>query len=80
MSGHSAALRPGAQDPGSVKNEGLPAVHAALGNRDEALTLLEEAEAARVLWTCVIKSSWLSDSIRADLRFTDLLRRRGLDP
>jgi serine/threonine protein kinase/Tfp pilus assembly protein PilF len=55
----------------------LSAVHAHLGQEDEALTILEKLYEERlglILWL----NSWLHDPLRSSPRFQDLLRRIGL--
>ncbi len=58
----------------------LAEIYAALGDRDRAFMLLEEAWAQRSLWMRYIKVDPCIDSLRDDPRFADLARRVGLPP
>jgi len=53
-------------------------IYTGLGNKEEAFVWLEKAydERARRLWALKVNPTW--DSLRADPRFGDLLRRIGL--
>jgi TolB-like protein/Tfp pilus assembly protein PilF len=57
----------------------VAAVHAALGDRDEAFAWLEKAYRERCAYLYGIKCAAWFDSLRSDPRFTDLLRRIGLE-
>lgn len=54
-------------------------IHAALGDRDEAFAWLEKAYRERCAYLYGIKCDAWFDSLRDDPRFTDLLRRIGLE-
>ena len=53
-------------------------VHAALGERDEALSLLEEAWVRRSPWMALLRVEPGLDTLREEPRFNALLRRVGL--
>jgi TolB-like protein/DNA-binding winged helix-turn-helix (wHTH) protein/Flp pilus assembly protein TadD len=55
-------------------------VHAALGDRDAAFALLEQAYAELSAGTRDLKVDPKLDPLRSDPRFADLLRRAGLGP
>jgi tetratricopeptide (TPR) repeat protein len=57
----------------------VAAVHAALGDREEAFAWLEKAYQERCAYLYGIKCDAWFDSLRDDPRFTDLLRRIGLE-
>src|SRR5262249_39787765 len=55
-------------------------VHAALGNKEQAFAWLEKNYAERSGYLVWLKTDPRMDSLRADPRFADLLRRVGLAP
>jgi len=55
-------------------------VHAGLGNRDEALAWLEKAYVERSDYMPYLRLEPMLDGLRADPRFTALVRRVGLPP
>jgi serine/threonine protein kinase/Flp pilus assembly protein TadD len=55
-------------------------VRLALGERDEAFALLEQAFADHSAWMVHLKAEPMFDALRADPRFDNLLRRVGLPP
>lgn len=58
----------------------LAVIATQLGNADLAFTLLEQAYRERSGWIPWLKYDPMSDVIRPDARFSDLLRRVGLKP
>jgi TolB-like protein/DNA-binding winged helix-turn-helix (wHTH) protein/Flp pilus assembly protein TadD len=56
----------------------LAEIHAALGEQDQAFAWLEEAYRAHAMHLCNLKVEPTLDPLRADPRFTNLLRRVGL--
>jgi tetratricopeptide (TPR) repeat protein len=63
----------------SVAPENLAYVYLALGERQRALTLLDEAYAERSPGMCWLKVDPRFDELRDDPRFTRLLARLGLN-
>jgi serine/threonine-protein kinase len=57
----------------------LSVLHAALGRKEQAFKLLEQAYSARDLQLQYVAVDPAYDTLRADPRFQDLLRRIGLD-
>ena len=57
----------------------LAQIHAAIGDNDGALTLLEQAHQERDHWGWRLKLNPIWDSLRADPRFQRLLREMHLD-
>ncbi|MDA2928401.1 protein kinase [Acidobacteria bacterium AH-259-O06] len=55
-------------------------VHTGLGEKDEAFAWLEKAYRERYGWLVYLKADPIWDPLRSDPRFTDLLRRLGLEP
>lgn len=53
-------------------------IHAGLGDADQAFAMLEKAYEERFIALTWIKVEPISDSLRSDPRFADLLRRTGL--
>jgi tetratricopeptide (TPR) repeat protein len=56
----------------------IAAIYAALGNKDEATQWLRQAVGDRSVWLIYLKVDPFFDSLRSDLRFTDLERQAGL--
>ncbi len=56
----------------------LTILHAGLGDKEQALASLEKAYTARDLQLQFLKVDPHYDSLRADPRFQDLMRRVGL--
>jgi adenylate cyclase len=54
-------------------------IHAALGDTDQALTLLEAAYDDRSFFIAGLKRDPMLDGLRPDPRFTELLKKVGLD-
>ena len=63
-----------------VTSYGVALVYAGLGDRDKAFASLEKAHAERSHWLVWLKLDPRWDSLRADPRFADLVRRVGLKP
>jgi len=61
-----------------VSREELAGLYVALGDKESALTSLENAYAEHDLQLQNLKIDWRLDSLRSDPRFQDLLRRVGL--
>jgi hypothetical protein len=61
-----------------VAPESFAVLHAALGEKDQALAWLERAYQDRSNYIVSLKTVPSVDSLRADPRFADLLRRAGL--
>jgi len=57
----------------------VAAIYAALNRKDQAFDWLERAYEQRDPWLIWLKLNPVLDSIRSDSRFTDLLRRIGLE-
>jgi serine/threonine-protein kinase len=55
-------------------------IYSSLGDKDQALTWLEQGYAARADALIYLKVDPRLDELRADARFTDLLRRVGFQP
>jgi serine/threonine-protein kinase len=63
---------------GYVSPYDMALVHVALGDRDRAFALLDQAITDR-RWELVnVKVDWMLDPIRDDPRFSKLVRRMGL--
>jgi TolB-like protein/Tfp pilus assembly protein PilF len=58
----------------------LAIIYLGLGNKDQAFEWLERAYKERSSWLVSLKVEPMFDSLRADPRFQDLLRRVGLAP
>jgi hypothetical protein len=58
--------------------DAIALVHVALGEKDEALSLLEEAFAQHNVLFYWLKADPRFDPVRSDPRFQHLLRRLGL--
>ena len=58
----------------------LAMVAAQLGEKDQAFAFLERAYQERSGWVPWLKLDPMSDPLREDVRFSDLLRRVGLKP
>lgn len=58
----------------------VAAIHAALGEKDEAFNWLERAYEERDVWLMNLKVDPVFSKIRDDARFQDLLTRSGLRP
>ena len=58
----------------------IAGIHAALGERDEAVASLERAYEERDVWLPRMKVDPAMESLSADPRFQDLVRRIGLTP
>ena len=54
-------------------------IHAGLGERDEAFRRLEAAHEERYPWLVLLRVEPRLDSLRADPRFADLVRRVALE-
>ena len=54
-------------------------IHLALGEKEQAFDWMQKAYDDRSAWLVYLKVDPLFDSVRADPRFTDLLRRVGLN-
>jgi tetratricopeptide (TPR) repeat protein len=61
-----------------VSSYDLATLYVGLGEKEEALTLLEKAYAAHELQMQYLKVDPHLDSIRSDARYSDLLKRVGL--
>ncbi|MFY9531170.1 MAG: protein kinase [Candidatus Acidiferrales bacterium] len=59
---------------------GIAAIHAGLGEKDEAFMWLEKAYEERSGWLIWLRAEPISDPLRSDPRFQDLLHRIGLPP
>ena len=57
----------------------LAVIYLALGNKDQAFDWIQKAYEDRSAWLVYLKVDPLFDSVRQDARFTDLLRRVGLN-
>jgi serine/threonine protein kinase/Flp pilus assembly protein TadD len=91
--GHAHAVSGGLAEAQRVLNElkesskrryispyGIAAIHAGLGEKDEAFMWLEKAYEERSGWLIWLRAEPISDPLRTDPRFQDLLRRIGLPP
>jgi len=58
----------------------LALLHAGLGEIDQAFEWLEKAFEERSSWLLFLKVDPLLDCLRSDARYTELVRRIGLDP
>jgi DNA-binding winged helix-turn-helix (wHTH) protein/TolB-like protein/Tfp pilus assembly protein PilF len=58
----------------------VAAIHAALGEKDEAFKYLERAYEERDVWLMNLKVDPVFSKIKSDARFRDLLTRSGLSP
>jgi hypothetical protein len=58
----------------------IAALHARLGETEEAFRYLEQAYAMRARSVAAIRADVRFDNVRGDPRFADLLRRIGLPP
>ena len=56
----------------------VAAIHAALGEKDQAFELLEKAYVERSSWLSRLKVDPIFDGLRSDPRFADVVRRVGL--
>lgn len=54
-------------------------IYAALGETDQAFTLLDRAYDDRSFFLAWLKTEQMVDALRADPRFTELLKKVGLD-
>jgi DNA-binding winged helix-turn-helix (wHTH) protein/TolB-like protein/Flp pilus assembly protein TadD len=61
-----------------VSGYDIATIHAALGQRDEAFSWLENAMTQRAEWLGYLKVDPQLDDLHSDSRFRDLLRRLGL--
>jgi tetratricopeptide (TPR) repeat protein len=57
----------------------LAVIYIALGNQDQAFDWIQKAYDDRSAWLVYLKVDPLFDNVRQDARFTDLLRRVGLN-
>ena len=62
-----------------VTSYGIALVYAGLGDRDRALAWLDKAYEERSHWLVWLKLDPRWDNLRADRRFSDLVRRVGLN-
>jgi len=58
----------------------IAAIHAGLGEKDQVFMWLEKAYEERSGWLIWLRAEPISDPLRSDPRFQDLLRRIGLPP
>ena len=58
----------------------ISVIHFALGNKDQGFDWMQKAYEDRSGWLVYLKVDPFFDSLRQDPRFTDLLRRVGLNP
>jgi len=63
---------------GYISPYSIAAIHAALGEKDQAFIWLEKAYEERSGWLIWLRAEPISDPLRSDPRFQDLLRRVGL--
>jgi tetratricopeptide (TPR) repeat protein len=56
----------------------IAAIHAALGNNDQAFQWLRKALGDRSVWLIYLKADPVFDSLHADPHFADLVRQVGL--
>jgi DNA-binding winged helix-turn-helix (wHTH) protein/TolB-like protein/Tfp pilus assembly protein PilF len=63
-----------------VSSYTVAAIHAGLGNKDQAFKWLEKAYEERDIWLMNLKVDPVFAKLRADKRFPDLLARAGLRP
>jgi len=63
---------------GYISPYGIAAIHAGLGEKDQAFIWLEKAYEERSGWLIWLRAEPISDPLRSDPRFQDLLRRVGL--
>jgi DNA-binding winged helix-turn-helix (wHTH) protein/TolB-like protein/Tfp pilus assembly protein PilF len=68
------------QDRRYVSASTVAAIHAALGEKDEAFKYLEKAYEERDVWLMNLKVDPVFSKIRGDARFRRLLTRTGLSP
>jgi tetratricopeptide (TPR) repeat protein len=68
------------QDRRYVSASTVAAIHAALGEKDEAFKYLEKAYEERDVWLMNLKVDPVFSKIRGDARFRGLLTRAGLSP
>ena len=57
----------------------LAVIYIALGDKDQAFDWMQKAYDDRSAWLVYLKVDPLFDTVRQDPRFTDLLRRVGLN-
>ena len=57
----------------------LAVIYIALGEKDQAFDWMQKAYEDRSAWLVYLKVDPLFDSVRQDARFTDLMRRVGLN-
>jgi len=63
---------------GYISSYSIAAIHAGLGEKDQAFIWLEKAYEERSGWLIWLRAEPISDPLRSDPRFQDLLRRVGL--
>jgi len=63
---------------GYISAYSIAAIHAGLGEKDQAFIWLEKAYEERSGWLIWLRAEPISDPLRSDPRFQDLLRRVGL--
>ena len=57
----------------------LAVIYVALGDKDQAFDWMQKAYEDRSAWLVYLKVDPLFDNVRQDARFTDLMRRVGLN-
>ena len=57
----------------------LAVIYIALGDKDQAFDWMQKAYEDRSAWLVYLKVDPLFDNVRQDARFTDLMRRVGLN-